>query len=147
VNSPTSSISIARQPGTAVSSTGVEWIVDASECQARLLTDLTTLRSICESVIADLGLQVIGEPQCHVFPDPGGVTCLYLLSESHLACHTYPEYQFATFNLYCCRHREPWSWGEELATRLGSRHIEVQQVKRGPTLDSTSIPVGGDDDQ
>ncbi len=42
-------------------------------------------------MIAALGLAVVGAPQVHHFGGPGGVTALYLLSESHLACHTYPE--------------------------------------------------------
>jgi len=32
-----------------------------------------------------------------------GVTGLLLLTESHLACDTFPERGFASFNLYCCR--------------------------------------------
>jgi len=31
------------------------------------------------------------------------VTGLLLLTESHLACDTFPERGFASFNLYCCR--------------------------------------------
>ena len=85
---------------------GVEWAIDARGCDPQRLRDPVLLRSLCNSVIDDLGLNVVGDPQCHQFPEPGGVTALYLLSESHLACHTYPEHQLATFNLYCCRDRK-----------------------------------------
>ena len=44
----------------------------------------------------------------------GGITGLLLLTESHLACHTFPERGFAAFNLYCCRPREDWPWPERL---------------------------------
>jgi S-adenosylmethionine decarboxylase len=70
---------------------GTEWLVDAEGCSAELLRNVETVRSLCEEVIADLGLRVVGEPMWHQFPQPGGVTGLYLLTESHLACHTFPE--------------------------------------------------------
>ena len=34
---------------------------------------------------------------------PKGFTMMVLLSESHLAIHTYPEHNSLTFNLYSCR--------------------------------------------
>jgi S-adenosylmethionine decarboxylase proenzyme len=35
--------------------------------------------------------------------EPHGFTALVLLSESHLAIHTYPEYSSLYFNMYSCR--------------------------------------------
>ena len=78
----------------------------------------------------ELNLQVVGEMLWQQFPEPGGVTGLALLSESHLACHTYPEYGVATFNLYCCRARPEWPWAERLSEMLGARAVKVQAVER-----------------
>src|SRR6059058_356483 len=80
---------------------GTEWLIDARGCKAERLADLDRLRRLCKQVIRELELKVIGEGQWHQFDGPGGVTGLYLLTESHLACHTYPELGIATFNLYC----------------------------------------------
>lgn len=33
---------------------------------------------------------------------PHGATILYLLAESHLSIHTYPENNFVAMDLYCC---------------------------------------------
>lgn len=71
------------------------------------------------------------EPHWHTFPGAGGVTGLYLLTESHLACHTYPELGVATFNLYTCRSRPEWPWRERLATELGARCVTVRVAERG----------------
>ena len=109
---------------------GTEWMIDASGCTPAALTDLSRVRSLCDRVVTDLGLSVIGQPTCHVFPGPGGVTALYLLSESHLACHTYPEHCFATFNLYCCRRRPAWPWREELERCLGADEVVVRELHR-----------------
>jgi S-adenosylmethionine decarboxylase len=109
---------------------GTEWMVDASRCDGQSLRDLNRITSICQRVIIDLGLTVVGEPMIHAFPGPGGVTALYLLSESHLACHTYPEHGFATFNLYCCRRRPEWSWRDELSGLLGAEEVVVRELRR-----------------
>jgi S-adenosylmethionine decarboxylase len=59
------------------------------------------------------------------------VTGLLLLSESHLALHTYPEYGIATINLYCCRERPVWGWAGRLRATLGATFVTVRAVERG----------------
>ena len=44
---------------------GTEWLVDADGCSADLLRDVDTVRRLCEEVIADLGLRVVGDPIWH----------------------------------------------------------------------------------
>ena len=96
-----------------------------------LLSDAGVMRRVCEQIIADLDLRVIGEAAWHQFPPPGGVTGLFLLTESHLACHTYPESGIATFNLYCCRERPWWPWTERLKNLLGATRVTVRFARRG----------------
>jgi S-adenosylmethionine decarboxylase len=110
---------------------GAEWLVDAEGCMPELLSDAQVLRRVCEQIISDLDLRVIGEPSWHKFPPPGGVTGLFLLTESHLACHTYPEAGIATFNLYCCRERPAWPWVERLKDALGAARVTVRRATRG----------------
>jgi S-adenosylmethionine decarboxylase len=110
---------------------GTEWIIEAYGCEADALRDDDVLRSIFARIIADLGLKPVGTGQWHKFPDAGGVTGLVMLTESHLACHTYPEHQTATFNLYCCRERPEWDWEEKLAEMLGAKKIEIRKIERG----------------
>lgn len=119
---------------------GTEWLVDAEGCEARLLRNIDAVRSVCEEVVADLGLRVVGEPMWHQFPQPGGVTGLYLLTESHLACHTFPETGLATFNLYCCRPRPPFAWEERLRALLNASRVTVRTAVRGAeSADNASL--------
>jgi len=106
-------------------------MVDVYECDPGKLRCRETLQSVCTELVSDLALKVIGEPHWHSFPEPGGVTGMYLLSESHLACHTFPEFGFATFNLYCCRPREAWNWETQLTRLLGAARVSVRQFQRG----------------
>ena len=109
---------------------GTEWLIDASGCDPVALADLDRLRAVFDRVIRDLNLNVLGEIAWHQFEHPGGVSGLALLSESHLACHTYPEFGAATFNLYCCRHRASWSWETTLKEMLGATEVRIRVLER-----------------
>jgi S-adenosylmethionine decarboxylase len=111
-------------------SLGTEWVIDASGCEVEKLADLSELKSIFDRIIHDLELHVVGEISWHQFPSPGGVTGFALLSESHLACHTYPEFGAASFNLYCCRNRTRWSWETMLRELLGAAQVNVRVFER-----------------
>ena len=111
-------------------SLGTEWVVDASGCDAEALADISRLRLIFDRIIRDLELNVIGEISWHQFPEPGGVSGLALLSESHLTCHTYPEFGAASFNLYCCRNLTTWPWERMLREMLGAAEVNVRIFER-----------------
>ena len=109
---------------------GTEWLIDASGCDPTALADLDRMREIFECVIRDLELNVIGEIAWHQFDHPNGISGLALLSESHLTCHTYPEFRVATFNLYCCRDRTSWPWESTLKQMLGAAEVNVRVFER-----------------
>jgi S-adenosylmethionine decarboxylase len=110
---------------------GAEWLVDAYGCDPGRLRSREVLGALFDRVVAELGLHAVDAAQWKEFPAPGGLTGLLLLSESHLACHTFPERQFAAFNLYCCRPREEWPWQERLREILGARRVSVRHEQRG----------------
>jgi len=105
-------------------------LIEASGCDAAALADLDRLRAVFNRVIHDLDLNVLGEIQWRQFDHPGGVSGLALLSESHLTCHTYPEFRAATFNLYCCRERASWTWETTLKEMLGATEVKVRVFER-----------------
>jgi len=109
---------------------GTEWLIEATGCEANKLRDEAVLHSVFDSVMKGLGLKAIGSIW-HKFPGEGGITGLVALTESHLACHTYPEHGTATFNLYCCRTRPEWDWEQELSTALSASGVSVTKIERG----------------
>lgn len=117
---------------------GTEWLIEAEDCDADALRDAAVLRGVFARLIADLNLKTVGEPVWHKFPGAGGVTGLIALTESHLACHTYPEYRIATFNLYCCRERAAWNWEANIREMLGAKIVNVQKIERGSNTTSAN---------
>lgn len=128
---------------------GTEWLIEATGCDPTHLRDEPLLRRLFERIIGDLGLQPVGSVW-HKFPGESGVTGLVALTESHLACHTYPEHRTATFNLYCCRTRPEWDWEGSLKTVLGAGSVVISKVERGESSpqskirDPQSMIAGGD---
>jgi S-adenosylmethionine decarboxylase len=113
------------------SSYGIESLVDAFGCLSESLRSTERLAALFERVVRELDLHPLQAPTWYVFPGTGGVTGLLLLSESHLACHTFPESGFATFDLYCCRPRPPWPWEERLTEELGASEVRIRVFTRG----------------
>jgi S-adenosylmethionine decarboxylase len=110
---------------------GHEWVVDAFGCDAARLRSRAALSAVFEAVVRELALRPLGKAAWHAFPGPGGITGFLLLSESHLACHTFPERGYAAFDLYCCRDLEEWPWRERLAALLEAEHVTVRRLARG----------------
>ncbi|MFV0389950.1 MAG: S-adenosylmethionine decarboxylase [Pyrinomonadaceae bacterium] len=110
---------------------GTEWLVEAGNCDQQKLRDEETFRGIFSMIIEELSLSTLGKEVWHKFPGEGGVTGLVALTESHLTCHTYPEFRTATFNLYCCKTRPEWNWKKNLAELIGAKEILVNKIERG----------------
>ena len=105
--------------------------MDAEGCSAVSLRDLAKVRALCELVLTRLELRVVGEGQWHQFGGAAGVTGLYLLTESHLAVHTYPEHGALTINLHCCRERPEFPWKAEIEKALEAKSVTVRKLARG----------------
>ena len=119
---------------------GFEWLIDAKDCDENALREVETLRKVFSCIISDLKLKTIGNGIWHKFDGEGGVTGLVMLTESHLACHTYPEHGTATFNLYCCRERPEWDWEKNLEEMLGAKSVKIQRIQRGEKSASKNFP-------
>lgn len=58
------------------------------------------IESLCSSIINKMGLSVLSTSK-HCFT-PYGITHLYLLSESHLSIHTWPEHNCFAMDVHSC---------------------------------------------
>lgn len=109
---------------------GIEWIVDAQGCSANALRSLNAMEGLFARIIAELDLRTIGETRWHQFPGMGGITGLCLLSESHLACHTFPEFGSLCLNLFCCVPRARWDFESRLTQQFAAQSVLVREVLR-----------------
>src|SRR3954468_12486753 len=109
---------------------GIEWFVDGHGCAPAKLRDRAAVLGLLDRIVVAMDLHVISTV-VHVFPGAGGITALYLLAESHLTIHTFPETGTATLNAYCCRPRVPAAWRELLGEWLGAGGVTATEHARG----------------
>ena len=109
---------------------GSEWIIEAHGCGAESLKDLPRLSVLFEQIIEGMALHPVDAGNWHRFPDPGGITGLRLLSESHIACHTFPEYGSMCLNVFCCKPRPDWDFEKPLQVLFGATTVVVRRLER-----------------
>lgn len=67
----------------------------------------------------------------HMF-SPWGVSGVVVIQESHLAIHTWPEYGYASIDLFTCGDSvNPWKAFDYLKEKLNSEITETNEVPRG----------------
>ncbi len=113
-----------------MASTGCEWVIEALGCEPELLKDPAALRGLFADLISGLSLHPVAEAQWHQFPGPGGITGLCLLAESHLACHTFPEFGSLCLNVFCCKRRPDWDFVSYLKKTFFAQEVRVRQLER-----------------
>jgi S-adenosylmethionine decarboxylase proenzyme len=81
-----------------------------------LLHDINKVKQLLDKICHHYGYTILAKNQ-HEF-EPFGFTILYLLSESHLSIHTFPEKKYFAFDIYTCRENESNSTYENIYKML-----------------------------
>ena len=85
---------------------GFHWMLDlyGCRCHEELLCVADKLNSVCVELCQQSGMTVL-KSSFYQF-EPKGATGVVLLSESHLATHTWPESGLACIDIYVCNYTE-----------------------------------------
>ena len=68
-----------------------------------VLKKTMSIKPLLDAIINNTKLNVVGELNYQFNPD--GATIIYLLAESHLSIHTYPELHYCAIDLYSCNNK------------------------------------------
>ena len=107
----------------------MEWLIEAFGCDSALLLDRRQLDLLFETIVRRMALRPVGQPVWHIF-DQGGATGIWLLQESHLTIHTFPEYSSVCVNVFCCTQRESMDWHATFSSILGATDLKVRECER-----------------
>lgn len=87
---------------------GVHLMIDGYMADPAALADKDQLRDLLDRLPAELGMHpictpVVREAGPNCLKDPGGVSGMVMIAESHISVHTFPARRFVTIDLYTCQ--------------------------------------------
>lgn len=113
-----------------VNALGRHVLAEMHGCDPRSLDDVAKVQRVFVDAAIKAGAEV-REVAFHKF-SPQGVSGVVVISESHLAVHTWPEYGYAAVDVFTCGESvNPWDAINYIAERIGSQHMTASEVKRG----------------
>lgn len=127
---------------------GRHLLVEYSGCDRATLEEVPRIQALMEEAARVSGATIV-QTCFHQF-NPYGVSGVVVISESHLAIHTWPEHGYASVDIYTCGDTvDPWKAHEFLQRELGAADIETNELFRGqlgddPTPSSygkTALPI------
>ncbi|MDQ0285989.1 S-adenosylmethionine decarboxylase [Desulfofundulus luciae] len=99
-------------------------------CEFDILNDIEKVEEIMVNAALEAGAEV-RECVFHKF-SPQGVSGVVVISESHLAIHTWPELGYAAVDVFTCGEKvDPWDACNYLTSQFRAKHMSARETKRG----------------
>ena len=109
---------------------GKHILAEYSECECTFLDSEPDIRSLMLEAAIRSGATVVGDIFHHFSPQ--GVTGVVVVAESHLAIHTWPEFGYASVDIFTCGTRvDPWIGFEYIKEKLQSKRWVSKEIARG----------------
>ena len=113
-----------------MSALGKHILVEFLGCEPEKLNDVTYIETSMLEAAEKSGATVINSTFHHF--SPFGVSGVIVIQESHLAIHTWPEYQYAALDLFTCGEEvDPWISLEYLNKKLSATNYSALDLRRG----------------
>ncbi|MBT34265.1 MAG: spermidine synthase [Thalassobius sp.] len=111
-------------------SLGRHVIAELYDCDASKIDDVMLVQQVMEEASIEAGATIINTTFHHFAPY--GVSGVVVIQESHLSIHTWPEYGFASVDIFTCGEAvNPWTAAEVMAEKLGASHHSAVEMRRG----------------
>ncbi len=99
-------------------------------CDRAILNDPERVERILVAAALESGAEV-REVAFHKF-SPQGVSGVVVISESHLAVHTWPELGYAAVDVFTCGERvEPWDACNYIVEHFRAESVTATETERG----------------
>ena len=105
-------------------------LVEMYRCDEKTLNDPKYLQEVLCQAARLAGATIVSQT-FHQF-NPHGVSGVVIISESHLTIHTWPEYGYASLDLYTCGNktdsRKAFNY---IRSKIGAQHTSTVELRRG----------------
>ncbi len=105
-------------------------LVEFYGCSSELLNQVVHIEQSMVAAAKEAGATVLNATFHHF--SPFGVSGVVVIQESHLAIHTWPEYQYAAVDLFTCGDLvNPWVAYKHLEKAFKAQHGSAMEINRG----------------
>lgn len=108
---------------------GTHILLDINHVSAEKLRDDKFVRDSMIQAAKDAGANILHD-YFHHFGGQWGVTGIVAVSESHLSIHTWPEFNYASIDIYLCRGMDPRVAADSLIKSFDSHDYDLQVIER-----------------
>ena len=100
------------------------------QCDNRVIGDVRKIEEIMVGA-AKAAKATIVDVVFHNF-NPNGISGVIVIQESHLAIHTWPEFGFASIDIYTCGSSvNPWKAYDYVSKHFKAKNVTAMEFKRG----------------
>ena len=115
-----------------MSALGRHILVEFFGCTPEIMNDVAMIEDSMVGAAEKAGATVINSTFHHF--SPYGVSGVVVIQESHLAIHTWPEYQYAAVDLFTCGDAvDPWISFDFLKQAFEAQNFSALEMRRGAT--------------
>ena len=116
---------------------GTHLLIEFYNCDREILDDEKAITKLFVEAARKAKATVV-EQVFHSF-NPHGVSGVVVISESHLAVHTWPEYGYAAVDVFTCGTEiDPWVAQKAISVGLRAGNSTAIEMKRG----TLNLPEG-----
>jgi len=109
---------------------GRQILVEFYDCKESTINDVDYIETSMMDATRASGATIISQ-NFHKF-SPYGVSGVVVIAESHVAIHTWPEYNYAAVDIFTCGDTiDPWIIQELLKEKFESKNVSSMEMKRG----------------
>ena len=109
---------------------GRHLLLELKNCNQEVLNDVTFVRECLIETAEQIGATVVNQ-SFHQF-SPHGISGVVIVAESHLCIHTWPEYRYASIDVFTCGETiDPKQAINLLTKKFGSKESSFLELKRG----------------
>ncbi|MFV0395692.1 MAG: adenosylmethionine decarboxylase [Coprobacillaceae bacterium] len=115
---------------------GLEAVIDISDCNTNNIHDYKYLQKIMYYIAKTMKTTIVGEIH-HQFT-PHGITIMAIVADSHIAIHTWPEYNHVSIDIFSCNKYIPETLINYLGEILYSKDIKYHFIERKTNIKSNT---------
>jgi len=109
---------------------GKQILVEYYDCDQSKINDVSYVENSLIQATKASNATIISH-NFHKF-SPYGISGVVVIAESHVAIHTWPEYNYAAVDIFTCGDTiDPWVIQEHLKEFFESKNVSSMEMKRG----------------